>query len=46
MSKIKFLVIKYSYSLIEFMYSYPLGEKKAKDSDLLVYFDKNTLELK
>jgi len=27
-------------SLIEFMYSYPLGEKKAKDSDILVYFEK------
>jgi hypothetical protein len=33
-------------SLIEFMYSYPLGEKKAKDSDILVYFEKETMNLK
>lgn len=32
--------------MIEFVYSYPLGEKKAKDSDILVYFDKESLELK
>jgi hypothetical protein len=32
--------------LIEFMYSYPLGEKKAKDSELFIYFDKKTLDLK
>jgi len=29
--------------LIEFIYSYPLGEKKAKDSDIIVYYDKDTL---
>ena len=28
------------------MYSYPLGDKKAKDSDISVYFDKETLELR
>ena len=28
------------------MYSYPLGEKKAKDSDIIVYFAKDTMELK
>jgi outer membrane lipoprotein-sorting protein len=32
--------------MIEFVYSYPLGEKKAKDSDIIVYFDKETMELK
>lgn len=26
--------------LLEFMYSYPLGEKKAKDNEIFVYFDK------
>ena len=36
----------YVYRMIEFMYSYPLGEKKAKDSDIIVYFDKENLELK
>ena len=35
-----------SYSLVEFMYSYPLGEKKAKDSDILVYFEKKNMDLK
>jgi hypothetical protein len=29
--------------MYEFMYSYPLGEKKAKDSDILAYFDKETM---
>jgi hypothetical protein len=28
------------------MYSYPLGEKKAKDSDILVYFEKDSMKLK
>lgn len=28
------------------MYSYPLGEKKSNDSDLLAFFDKNTMELR
>jgi hypothetical protein len=28
------------------MYSYPLGEKKAKDSDILMLFDKKTMDLK
>ena len=28
------------------MYSYPLGEKKAKDSELFIYFDKKSLEFK
>ena len=28
------------------MYSYPLSEKKAKDSDIVVYFDRESLELK
>ena len=28
------------------MYSYPLGEKKAKDSDILVYFEKENMNLK
>ena len=32
--------------LVEFFYSYPLGEKKAKDSDIIVYFDKQSMELK
>ena len=31
------------YRMYEFMYSYPLGEKKAKDSDILAYFDKETM---
>jgi len=34
------------FSMIEFMYSYPLSEKKAKDSDIVVYFDRESLELK
>ena len=28
------------------MYSYPLGEKKAKDSDIQVYFEKDSMKLK
>ena len=32
--------------MIEFVYSYPLGEKKAKDSDIIMYFDKDSLELR
>ena len=28
------------------MNSYPLGEKKAKDSELFIYFDKKTLDFK
>lgn len=28
------------------MYSYPLGEMKAKDSDILVYFEKDSMKLK
>lgn len=32
--------------LMEFMYSYPLGEKKANDSEFFMYFDKQTLEFK
>jgi hypothetical protein len=28
------------------MYSYPLGEKKAKDSDILVYFEQDSMKLK
>lgn len=28
------------------MYSYPLGEKKAKDSDIIVYFEKDSMKLK
>jgi hypothetical protein len=28
------------------MYSYPLGEKKAKDSDILLYFEKDSMKLK
>ena len=28
------------------MYSYPLGEKNAKDSDILVYFEKDSMKLK
>jgi len=35
-----------TYRLIEFMYSYPLGEKKAKDSDIIVYFEKDSMKLK
>ena len=35
-----------SYRMIEFDYSYPLGDKKVKDSEIMVFFDKNTLELK
>jgi hypothetical protein len=32
--------------MVEFVYSYPLGEKKAKDSDIIAYFDKESMELK
>lgn len=28
------------------MYSYPLGDKKAKESDFSVFFDKETMDLK
>lgn len=37
---------KATNGLLEFMYSYPLGEKRAKDSDIIVYFDKETLEIR
>ena len=31
--------------MIEFQYSYPLGKKKEKESELLAYFEKDTLNL-
>lgn len=34
------------FRMIEYVYSYPLGEKKAKDSDFSVFFDKETMDLK
>jgi hypothetical protein len=30
---------------LEFEYSYPLGTKKDKDSELLTYFEKESLDL-
>ena len=39
---ISFLV-KNIIRMIQFDYSYPLGEKKAKDSELMVFFDKESL---
>ena len=45
MGKIVFIP-NLGFRLIEFMYSYPLGEKKSKDSDILVYFEKSSMDLK
>lgn len=33
-------------SMIEFTYSYPLGQKKEQESEFIVYFEKETLDLK
>jgi len=32
--------------MLQFMYSYPLGEKKDKESELSIFFSKNKIDLK